>query len=233
MQISQGNIHNKKYSLDEFVKLMEELIAKGAENINFVTPDHFLPHIKEGVTILKKKGYNIPIVYNSSGYHTIEHLEQTLSLVDIYLFDYKYADKTAAKRYSNAIDYPETAFNGLKFIYKNKGNLLLNKDGKAEKGILIRHLVLPGNIDNSIAVLDNIFFELGPKTYLSLMSQYSPKYLKEDCPEINRPLYKEEYDKVLKHLNNLGFKNCFIQDLPENKDRYTPDFNEKKMFERW
>jgi len=231
MQISQTTHNKKYYTIDDFINIIQLLIDNKAENINFVTPDHFMPHILEAVTYFKEKKINIPFVYNCSGYETVEHLKIVNDYIDIYLIDYKFADKDAAKYCLNNEDYPDTAEKAIGYVIKNKGNLVLDDRGKALKGVLIRHLVMPHFIENSIKVINNLYFDYGSEVYLSLMSQYSPFFLKDKSSLINRRLLKDEYEQVINLVNELNFKNGFIQDFIDTDDEYLPDFNEKNIFE--
>lgn len=230
IQISQEPKNKKYYSLNDFIDITIELIEKGADNINFVTPDHFLPHIIKCTAYLKKKGYTLPFIYNCSGYQSIENLKMAIDYIDIFLFDYKFADKEAAKYCIDTPNYPEVCDSALKFIYNNKGNLKLDNNGKALSGVLVRHLVMPHFIKNSLDVINNLFFEYGNTIYLSLMSQYSPSYLRKGHDLINRRLTKNEYEEVTKLIEDLGFTNGYIQSYIDYDDKYLPDFDTKRVF---
>lgn len=232
MQISQNAITKKFYTLEQFIEIIIELIKRKAENINFVTPDHFLPHIIEAVKYIKSKGFDIPFIYNCSGYQSIYNLELSLPYMEIYLFDYKFANKEASSYCIKNSDYPDIALEGLKFIYKNKGNLLL-KNGKAIKGVIVRHLIMPDFLENSLEVINNLYFTFGNKIFLSLMSQYTPIFLKKGFNRINRRITNEEYNKVINIVKDLSFENVYIQEYIKGYDRYIPNFFEKKMFEDW
>ncbi|OHD14352.1 MAG: hypothetical protein A2086_07860 [Spirochaetes bacterium GWD1_27_9] len=231
MQISQGNSNKKHYSTKEFIEIIENLINKGAENINFVTPDHFLPHIIEGVTHIKQK-HNIPLVYNCSGFQNKYNLEKAVDLMDIFLFDYKFADTELVNYLFKTDKYLTVVENALEFIYKKKGNLTLDQHGKATTGVLVRHLVMPNFIENSIKVINNLFFNFGNTIFLSLMSQYSPLYLKNGFEKINRRLKMREYEEIVSLVNNLGFKNCYIQEFIDHDDEYLPDFKRDGVFKQ-
>jgi len=231
-QISRSAGSKKYYDIEQFINIINELINNGAENINFVTPDHFMPHIIEAVKYFKEKKISIPFIYNSSGYHTIEHLKSVIDYTDIFLVDYKFADREASLYCINNEDYPETAYNAIKFLLEKKGNLVINEKGRAEKGVLIRHLIMPSFIENSIKIINNIYFDFGNKVYLSLMSQYSPFYLNEKQTKINRRVNKEEYDTVVNLVNELGFKNGYIQDFINYDDEYLPDFDRGDIFKQ-
>ncbi len=214
-------------------KISSKQLKDLLENINFVTPDHFMPHIIEAIKIIKDKGYVIPFIYNCSGYQSLEHLEKTIDYIDIFLFDYKFADKQTAKYCVKLEDYPDIAQKGLEYIYSKKGNLMIDKNGKGLKGVIVRHLVLPGFVKNSIEVLNNLYFSIGNKVYISLMSQYSPVYLKNGYEKLNRKVTRDEYNEVVEMTANLGFNNGFIQDYTDDEDKYIPDFKNKNMFDVW
>ncbi|MBQ3921844.1 MAG: hypothetical protein II707_01005, partial [Spirochaetales bacterium] len=178
---------------------------------------------------LRKKGIDIPTVYNCSGYDTVDNLKAAAEVIDIFLFDYKYADRECAA-YCGTPNYPDVVTKGLDFILKEKGNLKLNDDGKAISGTIVRHLVLPTFIENSVEVLNNLYFDYGNDITLSIMAQYDPKYLKPGLDRLNRRLTFAEYEEVVSLADNLGFHNAYIQDLPAEQDEYTPDFTEKSNF---
>lgn len=229
-QISQSNNNAHKYSLSDFISIIDDLLNKNAENINFVTPDHFLPHIIECIKILKKNNINTSFIYNSSGFQSIKNLEISLDYLDIYLFDYKFAEKEASVYCLNNSLYPEVSLKALEYLLKNKGNLVIDDKGKAQKGVIVRHLVMPGFIENSIKVINDLYFNFGKDVYISIMSQYSPIYLQNGFEKINRRLLKTEYDEVSNLVKNLGFNNGFIQEYIDYNDEYIPDFNTKNVF---
>ncbi|MBN2546384.1 MAG: radical SAM protein [Spirochaetes bacterium] len=231
-QISQLAVKKKYYGIDQFIGIITELINNGAENINFVTPDQFMPHIIEAIEYFKRKKINIPFIYNSSGYQSLEHLKKTIDFIDIFLIDYKFADEVASNYCINNREYPSVAYNAIKYLLEKKGNLILNSKGKAEKGLLIRHLIMPTFIDNSIKVINNLYFDFGNKVYLSLMSQYTPFYLNDNLLKINRRINKKEYDEVINLVNELGFKNGYIQEFINTDDDYLPDFKRVNIFKQ-
>ncbi len=235
MQISQNKNPDEKkyYSTKELIDIIKNLIKKDAENINFVTPDHFLPHIIEVVKYFKNQNVDIPFIYNCSGYHSLENLEIASRWIDVFLIDYKFANTEVSFYCTKRKDYPEVALEALKFLYNEKGNLILNKNGKATSGVIVRHLVLPGFIENSILVLNNLYNNFGKDIYLSLMAQYTPIYLKNDFDRINRRLTLNEFKKIEEHLFYLGFRNGYIQDFIDNEDKYVPDFDNKKIYDEW
>ncbi len=238
MEISQekGSADKHYYTPDEFVDMLKLLVGKGAQNINFVTPEHFLPHIIYACRKLRDEGCTIPFVYNCSGYESIAMLELASSVIDIFLIDYKFSTDFVSKVcVPKALDYPRVALEGLKFLWERVGNLHLDENGMARSGLLIRHLVLPGEkfVDGSLDIINEIFFELGNTPYISLMSQYTPAFLKVPHESLGRTLQPTEYNKVLSLVRELGFDNVYTQEFPESADIYIPDFGSKKMFDKW
>ncbi|MBE5736460.1 MAG: radical SAM protein [Clostridiales bacterium] len=200
--------------LAEIFRMLED---KGASNINLVSPSHYVVAIKEALDIYKP---NIPIVYNSNGYDSIEGLEYLKGYIDIYLVDLKYMDGEIAGRYSHAIDYPEVAKKAiLKMIDLQPENIF--EGDMLKKGVIIRHLVLPNNIENSKACLkwikDNV-----KDPIVSLMGQYTPMYKASEYPEINRPLKSIEYKIVEKAMLDMGLTNGYTQELSSATTDYTP-----------
>lgn len=225
-QISQENL-GKKYSIDGLSSIMLDLQKLGAINIDLVTPTIWYKQIKEAILIAKNKGLNIPIVWNSNAYEDVEIIKEMDDFVDIYLPDFKYADNFLAERYSKVKNYREKAVVAICEMQKQVGNLII-ENNIAKRGVVIRHLILPNNIDNSLKVLDEIS-KIDKNIYLSLMSQYSPMYKAGDYPEINRKLYESEFDKVYDYLMNIGIKNGWHQEL-NSSDEFIPDFNKENPF---
>lgn len=230
-QISHYKTNGKIYSVDGLINIIDDLINQNADNINFVTPDHFLPHIACAIDHFKKKKTNIPFIYNCSGYQSLDNLKIAIDYLDIFLIDYKFSDINSAEYCIDNKLYPDTAEKALDFLFKNTGNLTLDKNGKAIKGVLVRHLIMPDFIDNSIKVINDLYFNYGNEIYLSLMSQYSPAYLNNDKSKINRKISKHEYNTVVNLVNRLGFKNGYIQDYINYDDQYLPDFDKKHVFD--
>lgn len=235
MQISQNKepVEKKYYSTKELIGVINNLIKKGAENINFVTPDHFIPHIIEAIKYFKNINIDIPFIYNCSGYQSLKNLEIASKWIDVFLIDYKFSSSEVSFYCTNTKDYPEVALESLKFLYNVKGNLMLTKNGKAISGVIVRHLVMPGFIENSLKVLDNLCNNFGKDIYMSLMAQYTPLYLTEGFDRINRRLTLEEFRKVEEYLFDLGFTNGYIQEFIDNEDKYIPDFDNKNLYEEW
>lgn len=206
---------------DELVRIFEALVNKGANNINLVNPTHYARQISE---VLKNWKSPVPIVYNSSGYESVETLKLLDGLVDIYLPDFKYIVPEKAKKYSLAEDYPEVSMLALAEM-KRQVDEDVFENGLMKKGMIIRHLVLPSNTNASIKALDYLA-ENYRDTYISVMAQYTPCGDLEGFEEINRGLTKREYNKIVDYALSLGLEKIFIQDLTSSSENYIPQFSE-------
>ena len=219
--ISHENF-GKEISIDKLVEIFKDLENQGANNINLVTPTHFVDAIIEALTIYRPK---VPIVYNTNSYESVETLKKLAPFVDIYLADIKYYDSDLSLKLSKAKDYFEVATKALLQMRKNVPNDVI-ENGLMKKGIIIRHLVLPNHIDDSKKVFDAIANMFKPQdTIISLMGQYTPMYKASDYPDINRPLKPLEYKIVQNYILNLGFDNGFFQELSSATSDYTPSFD--------
>lgn len=193
--ISQLN-NGTDYTIDELSSILLELQHRGAHNINLVSPTPYLYHFVSALRSAARKGLEIPIVYNSGGYEMIEIIKELDDIVDIYLPDYKYSDNNIAKRYSGVANYSEKAFTAISEMYRQAGPLVVDKNGIAVKGVIIRHLILPGHIKNSIDVLEKVSESSFKGAYLSLMSQFFPAYNSSGDEYLKRRLKPEEYEEV-------------------------------------
>jgi len=215
-------------------KLLGLCQTKGLHNINFVTPDHFIPHTIEIATQLRERG-NIPILYNTSGYLTVPILQLLEPVADIYLPDYKYSVGSLAHELSRCRDYPLVALEAIVEMVRQKGFLDSFLQGKpvAGRGVLVRHLVMPGQVANSIDALSMLYSEFGADLPLSLMSQYWPARMVKYAA-LNRRLTREEFYRVYDHALQLGFKNLFVQHLAdeslEAEAPFLPDFRKERPF---
>jgi len=208
--ISQfGN--GSEVSDDELVRMMMNLQARGAENINFVTPDHMLPMILRALGQAKADGLDLPIVYNCSGYAKVEILRFLNGIIDVYLVDMRYNDDTIAKKYSGCENYVAVNRSAIKEMFAQVRNLKLNQNGRAESGVIIRHLVLPGGLSGSEGIFDFLASEISDKIYVSLMSQYFPAYKATDDKIINRRLKTGEFQQAVEAFHKAGLKNGYIQ----------------------
>lgn len=220
-KISINNV-GKEITVDRLKKIYKELISMGVHNINLVTPTHFTDSIVESLD----EKLSVPVVYNCSGYEKIETLKKLNDKVDIYLVDMKYSKDEIGMKYSNVKDYVETSKKAIHEMYNQTGNYVIDSNGIMQKGIIIRHLILPGNIENSFGVIDWVknTFDKG-QVLFSLMSQYTP--IKNDFKyeELNRKITKKEFEAVEKYLFNSGIEDGFMQDLSSSSKQYIPDFN--------
>ncbi len=205
----------KEFGISELAELMISLEKKGAHNINFVTPTHYAVQIANAVEEARGKGLNIPIVYNTSGYEKVDTLRTLDGLVDVYLADMRYGDDIAAKKYSSCPDYTEVSRNAIMEMCRQAGGLKLSKSGIAEKGVIIRHLILPNNIAGSEEVFKFISTKLGSDSYVSLMSQYYPANKAARYNELSRGINKKEYDDAVSLLYNYGLHNGWVQEFIE------------------
>lgn len=208
--------HGAGYQVEKetLCKIMLSLKEGECHNINLVTPSHYLPVILESLLLAKEKSLNLPIVYNTSGYESKEVLELLNGVVDIYLTDMRYSDNRLARTYSMADDYVEINRKAVLAMYNQVGGLILNKDGLAEKGLIIRHLVLPNLLTNTEGVLKYIASYISKKTYISLMAQYLPLYRAKEFPEISRTITQKEYKMACSLLNKYNLRYGWVQDFP-------------------
>lgn len=221
-RISQENF-GKEISINRLGEIFLSLQQKGAHNINLVNPSHFVEQIREcitGMTDLK-----IPVIYNSNGYESISALKLMDGVVDVYLPDIKYFSSEVSAKYSGVTDYFKIASQAVIEMYRQVGGPVLDNRGIIKKGLIIRHLILPGHAKESILVLDWIRQNLPNDIYVSLMSQYTPYYKAENYPEISRRIIRREYEKVVDHFMKLGFENGYIQERDSAKEEYIPEFN--------
>ncbi|MDD5569812.1 MAG: radical SAM protein [Bacteroidales bacterium] len=214
--------HGDFYEITELSDIMLELQNKKAHNINLVTSTQFTLQIKEAIITAKSKGLEIPIVWNSNGYEEVETLKILDGLINIYLPDFKYFDSGMSLKYSGAADYTEKAKGAIREMFRQVGNIKL-KNNIALKGLLIRLLVLPENINGIENILKWIFENIGNKVFISLMGQYYPSHKANLFPEINRSITKEEYKFAREQMEKYGFENGFVQEIGSSSD-YTPDF---------
>ena len=210
-EISQGGRGSRR-TLEEMADMMLALQDRGCPNINFVTPTHYSPHIVLAVDIAAGKGLHIPIVYNTCGWERVEILRQLEGIVDIYLPDFKYADGTMADKYSSgALTYPDLTKKALLEMHRQVGVAKPAKSGLMQRGLMIRHLVMPNNVSGSREVVSWIASNLPKDTYVNIMSQYRPQYKAKDYPMINRRITREEYTEVIQWARQEGLTNLDIQ----------------------
>ena len=220
-RISAENF-GQEVTVSELAAIFGDLQSKGAHNINLVSPTHYAPQIAEALALA---GLRIPVIYNCGGYESVETVQKLAGLIDIYLPDLKYMHRETAAKYSGAADYFAVATAALQEMVRQVGGAQLNEEGLLQKGLLIRHLILPGQTAESIAILDWIAANLPSEVLVSLMCQYVPMGQAAEFPEINRKLRRKEYEAVLAHLFALGLENGFVQELSAANAAYTPEFD--------
>lgn len=209
---------------DIFLKLQE----KGAANINLVTPSHYVLAIREALLSAKKQGLQLPIVYNCGGYEKVEALRQLEDLVDIYLTDFKYGEEELAGAYSAAPDYPTVAAVALAEMVRQQPKLLFGQEGYLQKGVIVRHLLLPGHVKNGKKVIKYVYENFGDQVLFSLMNQYTPlEAMTYDTgfPELHRKVTTREYDRFVDYAIELGIENAFIQEGETAKESFIPPFD--------
>ena len=212
----------KEITIEELADIMIEQQEKGVENINLVTPTSYALHIIEAIKIAKSKGLHIPIVYNTNGYESIETLKLLEGYIDIYLPDLKYYYNELGQELSNVKNYFEITTGAIKEMYRQVGSPQLNENGIMKKGLMIRHLVLPNNIENSKKILKWIKENIDNNVYVSIMAQYFPTYKAKNIDNLNRKLTKKEYEEIENYLFDLDLENGYIQELGEHEEEYVP-----------
>lgn len=216
------NAFGKTVSEDRLIEIFKELEAQDAHNINLVNPTHYSLQLFD---TLKKYKPLIPVVWNTGGYDCADILQKGNSLVDIYLTDIKYVSESVSKKYSGAEDYFSVASKAVLEMQRQVKENIFDDNGIMQKGLIIRHLVLPGNVSQAIKVMDWVKANLPEDTIISLMSQYTPCGKANEYPTINRNLSEREYDMVLHHAEKLCLENVFIQELDSSSTEFIPDFN--------
>lgn len=223
-EISGGQA-GAEVSTGRLADIFLELQGQGAANINLVTPTHYIPHIIEALARATERGLALPIVYNCSGYEGVEALRRLDGLVDIYLTDFKYMDVSLARRYSRAADYPLAAKRALREMVRQAGEAEFDGKGLMRRGVIVRHLLLPGCLEDSRAVVRYLYETYGNKIWLSLMSQYTP-VCKERLPEeLRRHVRTEEYDALVDFAVGLGIENGFLQEGEAAGESFIPPFD--------
>lgn len=222
--ISSGG-KGKEISITRLSDIFIELQKKGANNINLVTPTHYVPQIIEALKLAKSKGLYLPVVYNTNGFDSLDTIKLLNGYVDIYLPDFKYFNDKYSIKYSKAPGYASNALEIIKEMLFQVGEARFDNNGIIQKGVIIRHLMLPGLLFDSKKIIDTIYSTFGDSVYISLMNQYTPMYESAKYPEINRPLNPKHYNSLIDYSVNLGIKNGFIQDEGTNSEIYIPNFD--------
>lgn len=222
--VSRGKA-GKLITEQRLYEIFFELKEKGAQNINLVTPDHYISQLVLPLKKARENGLDIPVVYNSSSYVNTDCLKQLNGLVDIYLPDMKYIDSTLSKKYSLAADYPGVAKKAIEEMVKQAGKPVFDEKGMMKKGVIVRHLVLPGNVLNSKKVIKYLYNTYGDDIYISIMSQYTPCTDLSNYEEINRKVTDAEYMRVVEFARDMGIKNAYVQDGDAASESFIPFFD--------
>ena len=223
-EIADGHI-GFEITAERLAEIFLEQQSRGANNINLVTPTHYVPHIIRALDTVRGRALKIPVLYNCGGYESVKTLKMLEGYVDIYLPDFKYMDSEIAKRYSNAADYPETAKKAIAEMVRQTGECAFDENGIMQKGTLVRHLVLPSYIENSEKVIEYLYNIYGGSIYMSIMNQYTPMPYVENYPEINRAVTDEEYNEVIDFAVDLGVENAFVQEGGAVSESFIPLFD--------
>lgn len=228
--ISQGG-EGREISIDRLAAIFLEHQARGAHNVNLVSPSHFLPQVGEALSLARQRGLKVPVVWNSNGYESVAALAKLEGLVDVYLPDFKYADEVLAGRLSGVPDYPVRAAEALREMARQVGEAEFDGEGLVRRGLIIRHLVLPGEPANTRRVLDWIRSNLPDGVYVSLMAQYTPAFrtaalgAPETWGDLSRALTSQEYAEAVAYFLDIGLENGFAQELEAATLAYTPPFD--------
>ena len=223
--IARG-LTGKQITIERLSDIFLELQSQGANNINLVTPTHYVPQIIEAVENARGRGLGLPIVYNSSGYEKTKTLALLEGIVDIYLPDLKYFSKEIAKKYSNCEDYFPIAAAAIKEMVRQAGKPVFRPDGLMAKGVIVRHLTLPGYLEDSKNVIQYLNQAYGKQIFISIMNQYTPLANLERYPELNQTVNPADYDELIEYAISLGVENGFIQDGEAAKESFIPEFDE-------
>ena len=215
----------KEVSIERLSEMMLELEEKNANNINLVTPTHYVPSIIEGIKLARKKGLSIPIVYNTSGYESVETLKLLDGFIDIYLTDFKYFDNKLGKELSKCSNYFEVASSALDEMYRQTGKNIFNNKGLMAKGIIVRCLVLPTKGDDTKKIINYLYKKYQDNIYLSIMNQYTPVNYIKDYSFLNKTVNEDEYNEVIDYAIDLGIKNAYIQEGGTCSESFIPSFD--------
>ena len=223
-EISRGEA-GKNVSVERLAEIFLELQKKGANNINLVTPMHYAPQITSALDIARKNGLSLPIVWNTGGWELPESIEAVKDYADIWLSDFKYFDNSLAENFSDAKFYFENASASLKKMVEQTGEAIFDDDGMMKKGVIVRHLVLPGHTDDSKKILSWLWENFGDKIWISIMNQYTPFCTDEKYPELFRKVTEEEYNEVIDFAVELGIENAFAQEGEAASESFIPPFD--------
>ncbi len=223
-----GGETGKEITVERLVEIFFSLEAQGANNINLVTPDHYLLSVCEAMKMARDRGLALPFVYNCSGYEKPEMLRKLSGLVDVYLPDFKYWEADTAARYSKAPDYPKAAMAAIEEMVRQTGECVFDENGIMQKGVIVRHLLLPGRVKEAKQIIKYLYETYGDRIYLSLMNQYTPMAENENMhryPELLRKVTEREYERLIRYALDLGVSNAFIQEGETAKESFIPAFD--------
>lgn len=222
-------ISNEGFGVEISIEKLAEIFMKqqenNANNINLVSPTIYAYQIKQAIILAKEKGLHIPIIYNSSGYEKVETLKELEGYIDVYLPDFKYASNELGEKYSKVSNYYDVCLPALKEMYRQVGAPQLDENGIIQKGLIIRHLVLPNNLENTKKVIKTIKENFPPDVYISIMTQYFPAGNAQSMPELNRKVSKEEYEEIENYIYGQNIENGYMQELGEHEEEYVPEFD--------
>ena len=229
-RISRG-LTGKEVSVEKLAQIFLSLESQGANNINLITPSHYVYAIKDALILAKEAGLKIPIVYNTSAYELPETLKMLEGLIDIYLPDFKYFDDSLAVKYSNAPGYAETAKAAIAEMFRQVKTPVFDDRGIMQKGVIVRHLLLPLGVNNAKKIVSYLHETYGDSIYISLMNQYTPldtpsmAKVRDKYPELFRRVTKREYERLLDHVLSLNIVNAYFQEGDTAKESFIPDFD--------
>ena len=215
----------KEISIEKLAEIFLSLQDKNVNNINLVTPTMYVYQLIEAIKLAKRSGLKIPIIYNTNGYENVETIRALKGYVDVYLPDLKYYSNNLDKKYSNVNNYFEIATRAIKEMYEQVGNAIFDINGIIQKGVIIRHLVLPNHLQNSKHILKWIKENMPDDIYVSIMAQYFPTYKAKQEKDINRKLTQKEYKEIENYLYTLELQNGYIQELGEHEEEYVPNWD--------
>lgn len=215
-------------SVEELADIFLDLERQGANNINLVTPTHYVPQIKQSLDIAKGKGMSLPVVYNTGGYESVRTIEMLNGYVDIYMPDFKYFNDELAVKYSRAYNYRRYVTAALDAMYKQVGMPIFDEDGIMRRGMIIRHLMLPGLLSDTVKIINYINKRFGENVWFSLMSQYTPVRQIEDIPSLNERLERKKYNAAVSLCERLGMENVFLQEGEAASESFIPIFYGEK-----
>lgn len=215
----------KDVSIERLAEIFLEQQDRGAHNINLVTPTHYVPQIIEAVKMAKQKGLRLPILYNTNSYENVETIRSLDGIVDVYLADLKYYSDACALKYSGAKEYFNHASKAIEEMFKQVGTPVFDSKSIMQRGLIVRHLMLPGVLFDTKKVMDYLLETFGDDIYVSIMNQYTPMHKAAQYPEIDKRVNKRHYESIVQYCLDSGMHNAFIQDPGTATEDYVPDFD--------